>query len=146
MYIEQFQKHPKKFGSQICPFGGSKWAKMGKINIFYKLKDLGRWFFLPIPPFSNPLSPFKVVSNISNNWLPQILGLGVPKLVKNGQKWSRIMIFPKLKELGCWFLFLSPHFPTHWVHLRWFQPFPIVGYPKFWAWGCQNGSKLGQNG
>ena len=55
---------------------------MGKITLFSKLKELGCLFFVSISPFSNPLSPFKTVSNISNNWLPQILALMVPKWVQ----------------------------------------------------------------
>ena len=62
--------------------------------------------------------------------------LGPKFAIFGGQKCAKmgnITIFSKLKALGCWFLFPSPHFPTHWVHLKWFQTFPIIGWPKFWA-------------
>ena len=133
--------HLSKIWCPNLPFwggqNGQKSSKIGKITLFYKLKELGCLFlFLP---------PFKMVSNIFNNWLHQVLCLGVPKWAKKWSKMSKITLFSKLKELACLFLFLYPHFPTHWFHLKWFQIFSEIGYPRFWSCRCQNGPKMVQN-
>ena len=70
--------------------------------------------------------------DINKNWCPN-LPFWVVKMGQKCVKRGKITIFSKLIELGCWFLFVSPHFPTHWVHLKWFPTFPIIGYPKCWA-------------
>ena len=57
--------------------------------------------FVPIPLFSNPLSPFIIVSNILNYRLPQNWAIGPPKLAPNPPKIGKITIFLKLKGLEC---------------------------------------------
>ena len=96
--------------------------------------------FVPIPLFSNPLSPFMIVSNILNYRLPQNWALGAPKWVPKPPKRGKMTIYPKLKGLECSFLLLSHHFFT--------PPSPIIGYPQIWHQGHQNGSQnppKGQN-
>ena len=97
--------------------------------------------FVPIPPFSTPLSPFIIVSNIPNYRLPQNYDLGPPKLAPNPPKIGKITIFLKLKGLECSFLFVSPISTP-------MSPFIIVSnilnhrLPQNWIIGA---SKLGPN-
>jgi hypothetical protein len=57
--------------------------------------------FVPTNPFSNQLSSFITFSDTSNNWLPHILGTGVPKWLQKWSKMGEINILSKLNELGC---------------------------------------------
>ena len=57
--------------------------------------------FVPISPFSNPLSPFIIALNTPNYYLPQNLAPVVPKWVPKLPKMGKITLSQKLKGLEC---------------------------------------------
>ena len=56
--------------------------------------------FVPIPLFSNPLSPFMTVSNILNYRLPRNWTLEAPKLAPTLPKMGEITILGRFGALG----------------------------------------------
>ena len=81
-----------KFAPPIGQIGPKK-GKNGQNYYISKTKRARMLIFVPIPPFFTPLSPFIIVSNIPNYWLPPNWALGVPKWVKNHPNWVKLPYF-----------------------------------------------------
>ena len=90
---------------------GSKMAQNWQNGYIIQTKRARMLIFVAIPPFSYPGSSIMAFSGTYNNSLPKILGLGVPKQAPKWPKIGKIAILSKPRELGCWFLWLYPHFP-----------------------------------
>ena len=94
---------------KLAPRGlkiGPKPTQSGLNHHISETKTARMLIFVTIPPFSTPLSPLIIISNVPNYRLPQNWALEAPKLPKMG----KITIYQKLKELECSFLFHNTPF------------------------------------